>query len=416
MLTGWFARLFFVLVVALAVAGVMSGTACTRWGHPGAVPPSITPLSSIYVNPVTGSDSTGNGSMTSPYKTLTKAVTVLASAPSLSPTGVTIYLASGNYVVANGEKFPIVVPTGVTIMGTAYGTGPKTGTFINGAGEDTLLEQLLHTPPHSAYTTLEIESSASVSLTQIYVGASNLSLPSSRAEYASLDNLGTVSGSLSSFGSGVVSRQPNISGVFVPGGSFTCSSCGLRGNDVGIAAFSVPVVTSSPSSVVPSVTLSRTTTGSVIVAKEADIATDGSPNVTTSNETFERARYAYTDSFTRFVLTTVRGTVDFGGGAANSPGGNNFIGARTSEIYVTRRSETVSALGNTWNPREQGANRSGLYRRNFTFASGASGKNVTILRDALGSTVGVGPIPVPTPTPSVSPSVSPTSSATSSPT
>jgi len=390
----------------------MTGTACTRWGHPGAVPPTLTPLSTIYVNPTTGSDSTGNGSSTSPYKTLTKAVTVLASSKSLSPSGVTIYLANGSYVAANGEIFPIVVPTGVTITGTNFGAGPSTGTFINGAGEDTLLEALLHLSPHSAYATLEVETSASVSITQLYVGASQLSLPSSRAEYSSLDDLGTISAGNSSFGAAVISKEPDVNGVIVPGGSFTCSSCVMHANDFGVGAFSVPVVTASPSSVVPSINLSHSTGPSAIAAKSVDIQTDGSADVTTSGETFERARYAYADNGPRFVLTTVRGAVDFGGGAANSSGGNVFIGARTSEILVTRRYETVAALGDYWNPREQGANRSGQYVRNVTFASGASGKNVTILRDALGSTVQVGPAPVPTPTPSVSPSISPTSSPT----
>ena len=92
-----------------------------------------------------------------------------------------------------------------------------------------------------------------------------------------------------------------------------------------------------------------------------------------------------------------------GGGAANSAGGNSFIGALTTEIYLKRRYETVNALDDTWNPRQQRANRNGQYAKKLTFGSGTSGKNVTIVKDALGSTVTVGPAIVPTATPSGSP-------------
>jgi len=410
---GWLARLFFALVAAMAVAGVISGTACTRWGQPGPVTPTIAPLSSIYVDPTTGSDTSGNGSSTSPYKTLTKAVTVLTSSKVLSPSGVTIYLSNGDYVAANGEKFPIVIPTGVTINGTNYGAGPTSGTFINGFGEDTLFEQLVHAPPHTAYTTLEVVPPGSVSLSDVYVGASKISLPSSQAFYDSLDDIGTVSAATSTFAAGIVSSLRNINGVFVPGGSFTCSSCAVHGNDIGIAAFSVPIATMQPSPVPPSITLNRPGTAlSLLAAKVVDILTDGSANIDVSGSTFEQADYAYTDAFTPIVLTTVRGGIDFGGGVASSTGGNTFIGARLSELFVIRRYETIAAYGDTWNPNQQGANGSGLYPAMHVFGSGVAGRNVTIRDDALGSTVSVGPPPVPTPTPSVSPSISPTASPT----
>ncbi len=412
----WFARLFFTVVVALAVAGVFSGTACTRWGQPGPVTPTVAPLSSIYVNPSTGSDTTGNGSMTKPYKTLTKAVAVLTSAKSLSSSGVTITLAGGVYDAANGEKFPIVIPTNVTIAGMNFGFGPKSGSFIDGLGEDKIFEALVHAPSHTAYTTLEFAMPATASVSDIYVGASKISLPSSRAAYASLDDLATLTGSESSFGAGIVSPLRNVSGVLVPGGSFTCTSCQIHGNDFGIGALSVPVATASPYNTTPSVMLSRSMGDSTIGAKVADLVTDGSVNVTAANEAFEQGEYAYADAIRPIIPVLVPGAVDFGGGAAQSGGGNVFIGARSTEILLTRRNETVSALDDTWNPNQQRANRNGRYKRMITFASGIAGKNVTIRGYAVGSTVQVGPAPIPTPTPSISPSVSPSSSPTSSPT
>ena len=56
MRSDWFARLFFAVVGAMAAAAVVSGTACTRWGQPGPITPTMAPLSSIYVDPSTGDD------------------------------------------------------------------------------------------------------------------------------------------------------------------------------------------------------------------------------------------------------------------------------------------------------------------------------------------------------------------------
>ena len=418
----WASRFFFSVVAVLAVAALMSGTACTRWGQPSAVPATLSPLSSINVNPTTGSDASGNGSAAKPYKTLTKAVDVLATAKLAS--SVTINLANGDYTAANGEKFPIVVPKAVSIIGMNFGTGVRNGTFIDGFGQDTLFEQLVHASANSAYTTLEIAPGIKVSLSDIYVGASKLKLPNSHAAYWSLDVLGILNAQLANFGGATVSSAPSVSGALVAGGTLNCVSCEIQGNDFGIGALSVtvPVSTAYPSGSpsgspsatpssepsAPSVTLTLSTGDSTVAAKVVDFITDGSIDVTVSGERFERGRYAFEDSLQPIVEVPAPGTVDFGGGLADSPGGNIFLGARVSEISLIRSGETISALDDTWNPRQQHASRNGNYRKMMVFGSGASGKNVTILRAARGTTVTVGPAVVPTPTPSVGPSVTPT--------
>jgi hypothetical protein len=261
---------------------------------------------------------------------LTKAVDVLTMSKSLSPNGVTINLSNGDYTAANGEKFPIVVPTAVTLTGMNFGTGPHTGTFIDGFGQDTIFEQLVHAPARSAYTTLEIAPGVSVSMSDIYVGASKLKLPGSRAAYWSLDVLGSLSAGLSNFGSGTVSKAPSVSGVLVTGGTLNCTSCEIQGNDFGIGAFSVtvPVSTAYPSATpstsptatpsgepsLPSVTLTHSGGDSTIVAKAVDLLTDASVDVSVSGEVFERAKYAFEDSFPPIVSIPFNGTVDFGGG------------------------------------------------------------------------------------------------------
>jgi hypothetical protein len=246
-------------------------------------------------------------------------------------------------------------------------------------------------------------------------------LPGS-ALYASLDDLGTASAT-ATFGAGIVSRLRDINGVLVAGGSFTCSSCSIRGNDFGIGALSVPGVAPSstpsasptgsgpPSSVGPTVTLVHELGDATISAKIVGILTDGSVNVTISGQTFNLGNFAFADAFSPVVRSSYRGTLDFGGGGSSN-GGNSFQGARITEIEIGLEGETVSALDDHWNAGQQGANRSGLYRRKKIFASGVSGKNVTIRHGALGSTVTVGPAPAPTPSSSPSTSPSPTATPT----
>lgn len=409
MQSGWFARLYFAIVAALAVGGIVGGSACTRWGQPGPVPPSLAPLSSLYVDAATGSDTTGNGSITKPYKTLTKAVAVLTSAKVVAPTGVTIHVANGDYDAANGELFPIVVTKSVTLDGANFGSGPRSGAFLDGLGEDTIFERLVGAAPRSAYTTLEVTPPATLSVSGMYVGATKISI-GAKAFYASADVIGSLTSATSAFGAGILSAFKNIDGVLVAGGSFNCTSCQIRGNDFGIGGVTIPLPTASPYAAVPSILLSRAVGDSTVTAKVVDIATDGSVDVVASDEKFQRGLYAFTDSLTPVVNSTTRGAIDFGGGFQGSPGGNNFIGAQKTEIFLTRRNETVSALDDTWNPGQQGATRGGNYPRARTFSAGATGRNVTIRRDAIGTTVLVGPAVVPTPTPSSSPS--PTASPT----
>jgi hypothetical protein len=431
MQSAWLSRAFFALVATVGVTGLLSGLGCTRYGKPGPIPPTLTPLSAIYVDAKTGSDTSGNGSQSNPYKSLTKAVTVLTAAKSLSTSGVTIDLSAGNYGVANGEKFPIVIPSSVTapitITGSNYGMSPSSGTFINGYGQDRALESLIHLAARSAFTTLEAEPGTTVSLGNIYIGASKAFSATSSADYASFDAMGSVTATTSSFGAGIISSSSKVTGAVVPGGSFTCESCSIRGNEVGIGGFSVtvsptsppsspgpsPSTSPSPPSVGPTITLTRTTGAgaSSIAAREYNIATDGSVTLTVSGTAFQQARYAYADEVTPIVRVSPGG-VDFGGGIEHSGGLNSFIGAHVTEIFLIRRGETVSALGNYWNPGVQGANRNGQYPRVRVFGSGASGGNVTIAGSATGSTVTVGPAPAPTPTPSASPSTSPTASPT----
>lgn len=81
-------------------------------------------VTTIHVNPVQGNDNNA-GSRSSPLKSLTRALNT-AKAP------VVIQLTSGNYNAANGEVFPLVIPTGVTVIGNETNKGA--GIVISGSG------------------------------------------------------------------------------------------------------------------------------------------------------------------------------------------------------------------------------------------------------------------------------------------
>lgn len=404
----WLARTFFLVVAAIALTGLISGVACTRRGKSSPIPPTASPLTTISVNPKTGSDSTGNGTTDKPYRTLTKAVAVVKS--STTP-GLTIALAQGTYDAANGEIFPIVIPTGMTIAGSGYAGGRfrNTGTFINGAGEDVAFEKLVGAPPSTAFTTLEVgEEVSGVSVSGVYVGSSRLALPGNGL-YAAVDALGSLSATRSSFAAGTALTHPNVSGVILPSGTLSCTACTIVGSDRALLAFTVP------NGVGPSIVLAGQPTQSIIGGR-IGIATDGSASVDAAYQTFQSKEYGYQDSIVPIASPIpVAAAVDFGQGPTQSAGGNVFIGAQSvrSEISVTVAQTTVSALGNVWNPLTQGTDAHGQYPKVRTFHPGDTGRNVSIAPRAAGATVRVGPIsttpqPSPTPTGSPGPTASPT--------
>lgn len=79
----------------------------------------------VYVNPVTGSD-TSNGSRLSPFKSLTHTLNTIRP-PAI------IQLAHGTYHAQAGEVFPLIVPSGVWLVGNEATKGQ--GIVIEGSGD-----------------------------------------------------------------------------------------------------------------------------------------------------------------------------------------------------------------------------------------------------------------------------------------
>jgi Protein of unknown function (DUF1565) len=399
----WCVRGFFALLAVASIAGLLNTAACTRRGKSSDLPPTAPPLTTLNVNPKTGDDTTGNGSTDKPFKTLTKALAVVKSSIT---TGLTVQLQPGAYTRASGEIFPIVIPTGVTIDGSGYGTGPlqPTAAFVSGFGEDLTFEQIIGQPSsHKAYATLEVAPDVTgVQVNRLYIGAPALSISPS-ASYASVDGLGAFTAAHVTFAAATKSTLPHAGGVMLPGGSITCTGCALLGTGFALLAFSA-------NGFHPTATLNGQPSESIVGAN-VGIYTDGTANVTSSFQTFQSKQYSYRDSFTAPVTSPVPSpllpSIDFGGGSTQSPGGNIFIAAHgiTSEISIVTRNAQVFALANTWNPLTQGSNAHGQYPHMKVFGQGARGRNVTIAGYATASRLEVGPPapPSPTPNPSFSP-------------
>jgi hypothetical protein len=96
------------------------------------VMPAVGASASWWVSP-TGSDATGTGARTAPYRTITEALTHGAD-------GDAVRVLPGVYNAAAGEVFPLVIPAGVDLIGVGPGK-PK----VLGDGTDSVLKL---TSPH----------------------------------------------------------------------------------------------------------------------------------------------------------------------------------------------------------------------------------------------------------------------------
>ncbi len=118
------------LLVPLSISSLLVGvtTAAIAQSAPATITPSsITPQTTVtlYVNPITGDDSTGNGSDRAPFRSITRALDVAAP-------NTTIQLAPGIYSSATGETFPIALKPRVIIQGNPDTRGQDV--VIQGSG------------------------------------------------------------------------------------------------------------------------------------------------------------------------------------------------------------------------------------------------------------------------------------------
>jgi hypothetical protein len=410
-------RVCFALLASIALGSVLGS--CTHRGTPAPIPSqTIAPTSrTVYVNAKTGSDK-NNGAQTTPYKTITRALAAVAS-PGPIPVQ-DIEVAAGDYNVANGEKFPLQIPTTttLTINGSLYGRGRAKGTFVDGAGEDTVFEKIVNAPARTYYTTVEIGTTATgISMTGVYIGASAPKLPLATTQFHAVDLMGQLTATTSSFDSPPTAGVARLNGVLIPGGTLSCTSCSIGGTGYAIAIFSVPTSDcGSAGTQCPTLTMTGPSiSGQGSIGGSTGIRTDGTAIITLSNQSFSSSTVGLTDNYPPILSGFTPEHIDLGQGLGNSTGGNILLGASTTEISLILANDGVSAYGDTWNPNTQGTDPHGQYKTDTTFDAGKSGRNVTIADGLAGTQVHVGPFKQPTPTPSTSPSTSPSGSTTPSP-
>lgn len=87
---------------------------------------SISQVNVLFVNPSIGNDTNANGSESSPLKTITQALQIAKN-------GTVIRLAKGAYSAETGEKFPLILKSGVSIQGDVRSRGKDI--VIQGGGE-----------------------------------------------------------------------------------------------------------------------------------------------------------------------------------------------------------------------------------------------------------------------------------------
>jgi hypothetical protein len=80
-----------------------------------------------FVSAAAGNDGNAGTSAAKPFKTITKAL-------SLASRGQTVFVKPGTYNVANGEVFPLKVPTGVLLIGDEPSRGNASGSPTNISG------------------------------------------------------------------------------------------------------------------------------------------------------------------------------------------------------------------------------------------------------------------------------------------
>jgi parallel beta-helix repeat protein len=118
--------LYFAIGMGLASVTLLGTTLSSVVAQTPSGATAMSQVNVLFVNPSAGNDTIGNGSESTPWKTITQALRVA------TPNSV-IMLSPGTYSVETGEVFPLMLKPGVSIQGDAANKGR--GMTIQGGGE-----------------------------------------------------------------------------------------------------------------------------------------------------------------------------------------------------------------------------------------------------------------------------------------
>jgi parallel beta-helix repeat protein len=281
----------------------------------------------IYVNPNTGNDERGQGTLESPFKTITQAL-MLAK-----PTTI-IMLTTGTYNKETGEEFPLILKNNVTIQGNSDNLGKDI--IIQGGG--------LYTSPTAASQNVTIVATKNAGK---IVGITIMN-PSSRGhglwiESANPEVLGNMFA-----GNGT-------SGVSVNGNSKPLIANNYfyqnRGNGLLIYGTSQPQIKNN---IFDSTGFGVSAVQNSIITvlnnrfhkNRIGIILEGNAQAILRNNTIE-------NSTEDGLVTISKSRVDLG--TIKQPGSNSFKNNIGSDIRNLTKTETITAYGNQLNGKNQGA-------------------------------------------------------------
>ena len=244
------------------------GTACVN--HTCSTCNGVTG-NTFYVDPVSGNDSTGTGSIMSgataapgcAFKTITRAIAIIGASP---PAGTKIVIVgSGSTArgLAAGDTLPITVPTNTTITTTG---GPITITLLttaagNPAGFRLLNNNSAVSGDPAAPLTLDGNNHNAGLGIQVATGATTNTFSISNVTIDSTNGHGIrVNGGTVAIGAGVVVSGSNQDGLFVNGGVANISNAsgtqtlftGNAQHGIEVGATGSVNVTGTPGAPVPS--------------------------------------------------------------------------------------------------------------------------------------------------------------------
>ncbi len=281
----------------------------------------------IYVNPNTGNDERGQGTLESPFKTITQAL-MLAK-----PT-TTIMLATGTYNKETGEEFPLMLKNNVTIQGNSDNLGKDI--IIQGGG--------LYTSPTAASQNVTIVATKNagkiVGITVMNPGSRGHGLWIESANPEVLGNMfagnGTSGVSINGNSKPIITNnyfyQNRGNGLLVYG----TSQPQIKNNIFDNTGFGVSAVQNSIITVL----------SNRFHKNRIGIILEGNAQAILRNNTIE-------NSTEDGLVTISKSRVDLG--TTKQPGSNSFKNNLGSDIRNLTKTETVIAYGNQLNGKNQGA-------------------------------------------------------------
>jgi parallel beta-helix repeat protein len=281
----------------------------------------------LYVNPDTGDDGRGQGTLESPFKTITQALMMA------KPT-TTIILAVGTYSQETGEEFPLILKNNVTIQGNAKTIGKDI--VIQGGG--------LYTSPTAAAQNATLVATKNAGK---IIGVTIMN-PNSRGHGLWIESANPEVQSNMFAGNGTSGLSINGNSKPIIDNNYFYQN---RGNGLLVYGTSQPQIknnifdrTGFGISAVQNTSI--TVVNNRFYSNRIGIILEGNAQAVLRNNTIEQ-------STEDGVVTIAKSRVDLG--TIEQPGKNTFKNNAGSDIRNLTKTETIAAYGNQLNGKNQGA-------------------------------------------------------------